>query len=276
MQSNDNNEVYEKIINNNQEPMYEVVDLAPYRIGYFISKNNQEGSQNNEDSLFIYKHNQNIIFGVSDGAGGHPKAKEASEIATNEIVSLYKKSTEAHFLNFIEEINTKVRELKVGAHCTFILCTIRDSFFKSYNVGDSEVIFWNSTGKKLYSNIPQSEVGYLIQSGSLEQDKSLDDPNRHIVTNLIGDDAIRIESTSRIEIKKGNTIIVGSDGLFDNLSHDELAQIMAGGSFDKSFDTLVKRCLERNEDNWRKEDDISFIVLRKIQPELNPDKNTSS
>tara|TARA_B100001971_G_scaffold84647_1_gene78252 strand:- start:359428 stop:360237 length:810 start_codon:yes stop_codon:yes gene_type:complete len=259
------NEVYEKIINNNLEPLYEIVDLAPYRLGYFIAKNNFEGSAHNEDSLFIYKHANNIIFGVSDGAGGHPKGKEASAIATNDIVSLYKRSTEAHFLNFIENINQNVRDLKAGAHCTFILCTIKENFFKSYNVGDSEVIFWNSSGKKLYSNIPQSEVGYLIQSGSMEQEDSLDDPNRHLVTNLIGDEAIRIESTSRIEIKKGNTIIVGSDGLFDNLSHDELASIMAQGSFDKSFETLVQRCLERNEENWRKEDDISFIVLRKTQ-----------
>lgn len=259
------NEVYEKIINNNQEPIYEVIDFSPYRIGYFIAKNKFEGSQNNEDSIFIYAHGSNLIFGVSDGAGGHPKGKEASEIATNEIVNLYKRTTEPQFLQFIENINKSVRDLKAGAHCTFLLCTIRDGLFKSYNVGDSEVVYWNSNGKKIYSNIPQSEVGYLIQSGSMAQEESLDDPNRHFVSNLIGDEAIRTEVISNIEIKKGNTIIVGSDGLFDNLSHEELADMMAGGNFEKSFDTLVKRCLERNDENWRKEDDISFIVLRKVQ-----------
>lgn len=264
MQSSD---VYEKIINNNQEPIFEVVDLGLYRIGYYIAKNNFEGSQNNEDSLFIYRHGGNLIFGVSDGAGGHPKGKEASEIASNEIVSLYKKTTEPQFLQFIESINKSVRDLKAGAKCTFLLCTIRDGLFKSYNIGDSEVVFWNSAGNKIYSNIPQSEVGYLIQSGSMDQEESLDDPNRHYVSNLIGDEAIRTEVISNIEIKKGNTIIVGSDGLFDNLSHEDLAQIMASGNFENSFDALVKRCQERNDENWRKEDDISFIVLRKIQAE---------
>lgn len=265
MQSN--NEVYEKIINNNKEPIFEIVDLSPYRVGYYIAKNKFEGSQNNEDSLFIYRHGGNIIFGVSDGAGGHPRGKDASEIATNEIVNLYKRTTEPQFLQFIENINKSVRDLKAGAKCTFLLCTIRDGFFKSYNIGDSEVILWNSAGKKLYSNIPQSEVGYLIQSGTMAQEDSLDDPNRHYVSNLIGDEAIRTEVISNIEIKKGNTILVGSDGLFDNLSHEELAEFMASGNFEESFEKLVKRCQERNDENWRKEDDISFIVLRKVQTE---------
>jgi len=256
----------EIIINNSKEVIKDIVDISPYRIAYYIAKNQTPESEN-EDSLFIYHSSDHLIFGISDGAGGHPKGKEASFIATNKVVELTKKSKDPNFIHYYEQINEAVRDLKAGAHCTFSMCSIKNSSFHSYSVGDSEVIFWNSIGKKLYSNIPQSEVGYLIQGGSINQEESLDDPNRHFVSNLIGDESIRIESTSKTEIKKGNTLIVGSDGLFDNISHDELTQILTQGPFDKSFETLVEICNKRDPELWRKDDDISFIILRKYQSE---------
>jgi serine/threonine protein phosphatase PrpC len=254
----------EIIHTNSKETTKGIIELPPYRIAFFIAKNAQP-EKDNEDSLFIYAKNNMLIFGVSDGAGGHPKGKEASELSVMKMIELIKKNKTLNFPIFFEEVNQSVRDLKVGAHCTFSVSFIEDSFFRACSVGDSEIIFWNSSGKKLYNNIPQSEVGYLIQSGTIEQEDSLDSPNRHYVTNLIGDDAIRIESTSKLEIKKGNTILIGSDGLFDNISHDQLTEIATQGPFEKSFETLEQLCIERDPKTWRKDDDISFILVRKHQ-----------
>jgi serine/threonine protein phosphatase PrpC len=254
----------EIIVTNNKETVKEIFDLPPYRIGYYITRNLTPDKEN-EDSLFIFAKNDDLIFGVSDGAGGHPKGKEASELTTTKVVELVKKNKHLNFPIFFEEINQSIRDLKVGAHCTFSLCHIQGNQFRSYSVGDSEIVYWNSSGKKMYSNIPQSEVGYLIQSGQMDQEESLDSPDRHYVSNLIGDEAIRIESTSKLETRKGNTILVGSDGLFDNLSHDQLTEILTQGAFENSFEKVEKICSERDLNKWRKDDDISFIVIRKIQ-----------
>ena len=145
------------------------------------------------------------------------------------------------------------------------MATIHQDNLRSFSVGDSEVIYWNGHGSELYSNIPQSEVGYRIEAGLLSQDESLDDPERYSVNNLLGDTSIRIEVASKMKIKKGHTILIGSDGLFDNLSHEELTELVGKGSFDKSFEELSSICIEQNIETWKKDDDISFVLVRKIK-----------
>jgi serine/threonine protein phosphatase PrpC len=251
------------ILNEIPDSKSEILDFSDYKIGYFI-KRYKEGERKNEDSLFIYTKDDHILFGVSDGAGGHPRGADASAIASQHIVKYFVEEKNPNFIEIIEKINDDVLSLKAGAHATLSLGHIHQNKFRSYSVGDSEIIYWNSQGKELYSNVPHSEVGYLIQGGHLDQSESLDDPNRYLVTNLIGDSSIRIESASRIELKKGHTIVVGSDGLFDNLSHDELSSLISGGSFEESFKKLCDICEKQDPESWKKDDDISFIVVRKI------------
>lgn len=244
----------------------QIFDWNEYRIAVFLAKN-KEKSTNNEDSLFVYGNESNLVFGVSDGAGGHPRGKDAAFIAASEVINFYKNKNinSIQEIEVIESINDKIIDLKAGARSTISMATIHQDNLRSFSVGDSEVIYWNGHGSELYSNIPQSEVGYRIEAGLLSQDESLDDPERYSVNNLLGDVSIRIEVASKMKIKKGHTILIGSDGLFDNLTHEELTEIAGKGTFDKSFEELSKICIEQNIETWKKDDDISFVLVRKIK-----------
>ena len=251
------------ILNETDETASEILDFSDYKVGYFIKKF-KDGDRKNEDSLFIFTKGDDLLFGVSDGAGGHPRGADASAIASKNIIKYFEDAKNPNFTEIIEKINDDILALKAGAHATLSFGHINKHNFRSHSIGDSEIIYWNSNGKELYSNVPHSEVGYLIQGGHIEQGESLDDPNRYLVTNLLGDSSIRIESASCIELKKGHTIVVGSDGLFDNLSHDELSSLISGGSFEDSFKKLCEICENQNPENWKKDDDLSLIVVRKI------------
>jgi serine/threonine protein phosphatase PrpC len=251
------------ILNKENETISKVIDIDAYRIGYFIMK--CPGANINEDSLFISNKDDSILFGVSDGAGGHPKGAEASNYASNLSVDYYQSKSNFNPSELFEKINKSVLDLKVGAHCTLTLALIHNHALSVHSVGDSELIYWNAIGNEVYSNIPHSEIGYKVESGVLDQAESLDDPNRYLVTNLIGDQAIRIETTTPMELKKGHTILVGSDGLFDNISHEELQKIVSKGLFEEAFQKLTALCEVQDEESWKKEDDISFILVRKIQ-----------
>jgi len=99
----------------------------------------------------------------------------------------------------------------------------------------------------------------------LGQEESLEDPERNIVNNLVGDDFLTVEALSKIEIKKGNTILVGTDGLFDNLAHTDLCELVGKGSFEKSYENLVTSCLTPAKDVWKKDDDIAFVYVRRVR-----------
>lgn len=254
------------IFANTEDTTHALVDLSFYKVGYFIAKCAGSEGQN-EDSLIISfnEKKDELTFAVSDGAGGHPKGADASRLTVEEIKSFVQSDKDTDPISLIENINNKVQEMKVGARCTLSLAQIKNNHIRFNSVGDSEILYWNANSSEVYKNIPDSDIGHLIHAGAIEQDKSLDDSSRYLVSNLIGDKAVRIESTTSMELKKGHTILMGSDGLFDNLSHVELASVIAAGSIEESFQKLVNKCIEQNEDEWKKHDDISFIVIRKIQ-----------
>ncbi|MCO4794947.1 MAG: protein phosphatase 2C family protein [Bacteriovoracaceae bacterium] len=244
----------------------EVFDWGEYRIGYYLEMN-REKTTKNEDVLFIHGNEKGLVFGVSDGAGGHPKGHKAAKIVGQKVSEYFhhKDFDKRNMLNLIEKINDEVISLKVGARCTLAMTTIEDNQMRSFSVGDSEIIYWNALGNEIYSNIPHSEVGYRVEAGDVEQKESLDDPNRNIVNNLVGDSTIRIESASKMLMKKGHTILIGTDGVFDNISHESLRELVATGPFKKSFEDLYKYCKEQNPETWKKNDDIGFTLLRKIK-----------
>lgn len=232
--------------------------LNGYKVGVLILKSS--ASNENEDSLFVSFKNEVIRFGVSDGAGGHPRGKDASYETSN----IMRKVSEYSVLSQIEKANEQVIALKAGAKSTLSVAEIIGDSVRYYFVGDSEIIHWNSVGRILYNSIPNSPVGHKIAAGLISQENSLDDPDRHYVNSLIGDDLIKINATNGIELKRGHFVLVGTDGLFDNVSHRELTSLIGEGSFEKIFSSLADKCIDRHYSNWKKEDDIAFILLSKL------------
>ncbi len=253
-----------KISNDSSKYESSFEKLGNFDIGYFSLKCDNT-KEHNEDSFTIKTKNNEILVGISDGAGGHPLGAKASNTAIDSLANNFIKNKDHNFLKYIEKSNKDVRALKAGAKTTLAIVYIKKDSLTCHNVGDSEIIYWNSQGKEIYRNIPQSEVGHLIQGGVISQDDSLDHDNRYIVNHLIGDKSLRIESTTKMKLKIGHTILLGSDGLFDNLSHEQLAQIIFKDNIEQAFNELTKICTEQDPESWKKSDDITFCLLRKFQ-----------
>ncbi|MFG1494767.1 PP2C family protein-serine/threonine phosphatase [Halobacteriovorax sp. GFR7] len=254
---------FKKIVSDVAEFEHDIFDFGDYRIGYFIAKHKlKESGDNNEDALFISGEEKSFVVGVSDGAGGHPRGRDAA-VAIVEAIANYKDG--CNCLELIETANQNVSDLKAGARSTLAFAQIKDDMVRFYHVGDSEILYWNAHGNEIYTSTPHSGVGHMVKAGVLGQEESLAHPERNYVNNLMGDDVIKIESTSGASIKKGHTILIGSDGLFDNIPHDSLTELIGQGIFDKSFENLAEFCKIQNEEAWLKYDDISFIAIRKVK-----------
>ncbi|CAN0203407.1 unnamed protein product [Chrysoparadoxa australica] len=182
----DNKELF---LHNILEDTSEVFDWNEFRIGYFIQRNKGK-MEENQDCLFFYGREDFCLFGVCDGAGGHPNGLEAA-YSVGESILQYVRVTENEnfqFIGLIEEANEKMRAKYSSAHTTLSFAAMFGSELRSYSVGDSEVQYYNFSGETIYNNIPQSPVGYAVEAGLLSQDEGLDHGDRYLVINLMGDE----------------------------------------------------------------------------------------
>ncbi len=255
------NEDWKLLISASETDGVQTKVVGDYEISYFVAKD-PDKDKDNEDSLFISYSAGQLLMGVCDGAGGHPRGADASKIVCETFVKQHHKNKE-HFdlAQVIEEANQNVIDLKAGAKSTMILAWVTDGKFRSASVGDSEVVYWNSQAREIYSNIPHSVVGYKIEAGILDQEKALDEDDRYAVDHLMGDEFIRIEMSSGMALKKGHCLVLGSDGIFDNFSHNQLSSIFSEGKLTE----FAELCKSQPKDNWKKRDDVAFIFLKKLQ-----------
>lgn len=253
-------------LSQNEGTLQATLDIGSYKVSYFLMRSKAKDTLN-EDVLFLCGSETSFCLGVCDGAGGHPLGQKAALSASEEIIKrTYKADFKTlDFLSIIEAANERILDLKAGARSTLAMLSIDDDFLRLYNVGDSEVIYWNSVGREIYSNIPHSLVGYGVEAGLIDQKDSLDQPDRHIVTNLMGDAAIKIDATTKMELKAGHTILIGSDGVFDNLTHEQLKPFALASSFEEGFTALSKICEEQKAETWKKDDDTSFFLIRRMK-----------
>lgn len=195
----------------------------------------------------------NVLLAVADGMGGANKGEYASSTLVKyiikEFLSLDKefKNTRAmvkFFNKVIREANEKIfkkgekdPEYK-GAGTTLSLCLIVKDILLTVQVGDSRIYLFD--GKKLEQiSVDQTYVNYLKNVKKISEQEAATRPDRHKLTNAIG---TKKTVNLDINIYKYNKerILLCSDGLYNNVSINDLTSIIRGNdSLDKKCNQLI-------------------------------------
>ena len=73
----------------------------------------------------------------------------------------------------------------------------------------------------------------------------MSDDNRHLVSNIVGSADMRIEIGAQANLAPRDTLLVASDGLFDNLYIDEIVQMIRKGPLRPAAAALRSSAAER-------------------------------
>ena len=153
-----------------------------------------------------------------------------------------------------------------GAATTLALVEIQDRTIRPYHVGDSAILVTGQRGKVKLQTIPHSPIGYAVEAGLMEEEEAIHHEERHVISNVIGSDQMRIEIGPPIELAPRDTLLLASDGLFDNLLPDEIIDTIRSGPLDEAVGVLVKTAQERmakqTGDAPSKPDDLTVIAYR--------------
>lgn len=187
--------------------------------------------ENNEDA--VYCDVKNGVFVVADGIGG----REAGEIASATAVRIVAEKTwaepdgdPAEMLReaFYEANNFLYRKGKKpgldGMGTTMTAAIVRDDKITIVHIGDSRAYLFNKDGIRQLTQ-DHSLVAQLVRDGQLKPEEARNNPHRNILLKAIGQDSLAEVDMVETTWKKGDYLLLCSDGLYNLVEEKEMKDI---------------------------------------------------
>ena len=231
-------------------------------------------STENEDCVAAIPYGpQAVVLVVADGAGGLPAGRRASQTAVSALHRSLHEAVEktmllrTAILDGIEAANQSVLALANGSATTMTVVTIEGLIARTYQVGDSEALIVGQRGRIKSQTMAHSPTGFAVEAGFLDQRAALHHEERHLVSNFIGTNDMRIDIGAAIRLNVRDTVLVASDGLTDNVHIHEITELIRKGSLSKAIDAMTglakRRMTVETLHQPSKPDDLSVILFRK-------------
>ena len=231
----------------------------------------------NEDAAAILPFDDaSGVLAVADGMGGGRAGEQAAAIAIQALrLSLQEAAHTGHplrtaILNGIDDANQLVQALGIGAATTLAVIEIQENSVRPYHVGDSMILIVGQRGKCKLQTVCHSPVGFAIEAGLLDEAEAMHHEDRHIVSNMIGTPTMRIEVGSPMPLAPRDTVLLASDGLFDNLHLPEIIDRIRKGKLTDSIGRLAgaaqRRMRNPREGEPSKPDDLTIVAYRRTPP----------
>jgi PPM family protein phosphatase len=233
----------------------------------------EKATYNEDSAAVIQLGDDSLVLAVADGVGGNPAGREASNAAVQTLSHVLGKLPAATpqlrpaILDAVEEANKTVLGLARGAATTLVVAQLDTTRLRSYHVGDSELLAVGQRGRIKQRVVPHSPTGFAVEAGLLDEDDAVQHDQRHVLFNVIGSADMRVEVGPALQLAVRDTVLLASDGLFDNLYIDEIVDTIRSGPLAAAADRLVARVQARmhaggKTDQPCKPDDLTVVLFR--------------
>lgn len=237
-----------------------------------FSRSSPGSSRPNEDRTAIFQLKGDLILMVADGVGGYGEGDVAAKIVINELKTSIKsiEQTEQELreaiLAGIDKANNLIINKTSGAATTITIVVLHNNIIRVYHAGDTEVLVVGQKGKVKYQTLAHSPVSYAIEAGLLDEEQAMMHEERHIVSNVLGYADMHISVGAPFTMAPRDTLLIGSDGIFDNLHKEEIVEIIRKGTLENCSGTIIEKVTERmmkeKTNRPSKADDLTFILFR--------------
>lgn len=225
------------------------------------------GSRGNQEDSFAFSDLKNkreiekngILAVVADGMGGLQYGEEASRVAVSVFLTEYgreqvNKPISERLLHALTVANTAVYDLAYTKNgndldlgTTLVAAVILKNQLLWISVGDSRIYLYRNeqleqlTTDHIYANHLQADV----DRGRLSQVEADRNPERNYLTSYLGLPEIAEVGCSQdpIKLKRGDQLILCSDGLYDSLSDQAIAAVLESSNSNDLAERLVGAAL---------------------------------
>ena len=213
------------------------------------------------------------LFIVADGMGGHNAGDYASKYTIETIVEEIEKSKDTSVVKILEKaiqsanrhIRKKSQESEGlnGMGTTVVAATIHGDEMCVANAGDSRLYVINQEIKQITED--HSLVEEMVRMGGIRREQARSHPKKNIITRAIGaEDELEIDFF-QVKLKKGDFVLLCSDGLTNMIEDEEIRMILQG-----QRDIVEKaEALVATANNNGGKDNIAVILIEPFADEVN-------
>lgn len=221
-----------------------------------------------------------LLLAVADGMGGQRGGARASKVAVETLAEQIAvgSSRPAHVVEAYDAAQVRTKGKRGAGATTMVAALVTREGVRLFNVGDSEAMLLNTRGRIKMRTTAQSPVGYLAAAGALTPDEALLHDYRHLLSSAIGIDAMRLEVCPQVPAGRSDTLVLGSDGMFDNVFEHEILDFIRMRNLENAGDRLAELVGARMRPGAgppSKTDDMSFMLFRPNVPKRKPKKRKS-
>jgi len=231
--------------------------------------------QNNEDSFGYWEPEDDQQFlrkgrlaVVADGMGGYEGGQEASRLAVETLVEVYRDfggdDPQAALVEALQAAHEQIREYSfahpelrgMGTTCT--AAAIVQDLLYYVHVGDTR-LYLIRDGQITRVTRDHSYVGRLVESGMISPEEAENHPQRNILTAALGTNPdLIMDSPGRPEpLRPEDVLLICSDGLWGQVRDSEILDAVENKSAEQTGRKLIELARERGGP-----DNITVEVLR--------------
>jgi serine/threonine protein phosphatase PrpC len=231
--------------------------------------------QNNEDSFGYWEPEDDQQFlrkgrlaVVADGMGGYEGGQEASRLAVETLVEVYRNfggdDPQAALVEALQAAHEQIREYSfahpelrgMGTTCT-AAAIVQDALYYVH-VGDTR-LYLIRDGQITRVTRDHSYVGRLVESGMITPEEAENHPQRNILTAALGTNPdLIMDSPGQPEpLRPDDVLLICSDGLWGQVRDSEILEAVENKSAEQTGRKLIELARERGGP-----DNITVEVLR--------------
>ncbi len=245
----------------------------------------------NEDAVasISLPANRGLLL-VADGLGGHRGGRRASQLICSSLKKACRQlatpskplmisgvipiptsdqgrnELRSAVLGEIERANQRLLRSRAGSATTLAVVEINGNRARTYHIGDSEILIVSQRGRIKFASVSHSPIGYALEAGMMTEEQALFHPDRHLVSNVIGSEHMSVELGPWISLSPRDTVLIASDGLFDNLLQYEIIELIRKGKLATGVSELAAvardRMLHPDNEFPSKPDDLTILAYR--------------
>lgn len=212
------------------------------------------------------------LFIVADGMGGHKAGEFASrftvEVVKDELAKSTEDGPEAMIRQAITSANQRLLETAKqdskleGMGTTLVVATVIERTLYFANVGDSRLYLLNNDIKQVSKD--HSLVQEMVRLGGIKQEDAKNHPDKNIITRAIGAKEQVEVDFYEYRLKKGDIVLMCTDGLSNMVEDTEILHIVKGS---RDIVEAVEGLINKANENGGK-DNIGIVAVDAFADEV--------